>query len=61
MLLTQLKRYNVHSVFMIYGGFKTQTLKAIHGNTEAKIIQYADDLTATLSDVESAEALFRVH
>ena len=27
------------------------------GDTESKIIQYADDLTATLSDVESAEAL----
>ena len=27
------------------------------GGTESKIIQYADDLTATLSDVESAEAL----
>ena len=28
------------------------------GDTESKIIQYADDLTATLSDVESAEAIF---
>ena len=27
------------------------------GDTESKIIQYADDLTATLSDVESAEVL----
>ena len=27
------------------------------GDTESKIIQYADDRTATLSDVESAEAL----
>ena len=27
------------------------------GDTESKIIQYADDLTATLNDVESAEAL----
>ena len=27
------------------------------GDTESKVIQHADDLTATLSDVESAEAL----